>query len=120
MKPKFVIWLRGTGNLVSNLKRLLAAMQTQWVEVLIMPGVIVELINSVADVLDVSNFTNLVKARYYNKPQRKKNLCPKGDSMLFVSFKKADVLKSKVSTSSSFLHSITFILAPPLPSILLT
>ena len=114
LNPKFVIWLRGTGNLISNLKRLLAAMQTASVEVLIMPEAIVELINSVADVLDVSKFTNLVKVRYYNRLQ-KANLCRKGDSMLFVSFKKTDILNSKVYTSyyiypssSSSLHHAPF------------
>lgn len=95
-------------------------MQTQSVEVLIMLGVIVELINSAADVLDVSKFTNLVKAQYYNRLQLTPHLCPEGESMLFVSFKKADILDSKVYTSSSFLHPTTFILAPPPPSILLT
>lgn len=75
-------------------------MQTKSVEVLIMPRVIVGLINSAADVLDVSKFTNLVKTKYYNNFTKNKNLCLKGDAMLFVSFNKEDILKSKVYTSS--------------------
>lgn len=99
-----MIWFRGNGGRTDTLKRFLAAMQSESVDILIMPESIVELINGLANVLDSRLATDLVKVRFFksfnipkNQSLGQRNLSLKGDSVLFKAYKKKEIIDSKVS-----------------------
>ena len=89
---------------MSQVKRLLAAMQSPTVRRVIMPQSVSDLINGKAKVLDESKFTELAKVQFYvdcifKNTLPKPKLCPRGDLIRFVSFLTEDMFRSRGGVS---------------------
>ena len=91
---------------MSQLKRLLAAMQSTTVRRVIMPPSVSDLINGKAKVLDESKFTELVKVQFYNDCSPKRKRSSKADSVVFIAFRKEDIFESRGGETTRRMHPV--------------